>query len=167
MNFLDQIRIDTWRASGGSDVEIPTLELTCSEWAEPLFVCSGFEDITATDENGRTITFIASGMDVALPKKNNQGGQVLGIAIDNVRGDAQARIDAAKSADADVFVTYRLFLYSDLSAPAERPYTMNAKSVTMVGPKVEIQCGYFDMINSAWPRDRYDSTFSPGIKYLA
>ncbi|MEE4464967.1 DUF1833 family protein, partial [Azotobacter chroococcum] len=64
-------------ASGGPEVIIPTIELTCAAWAEPILICAGFEDQTAVDENGRTLTFIAAGIDVALPKKGNTGNQTL------------------------------------------------------------------------------------------
>lgn len=158
--------LDIVRASGGSDVVIPTLELSCPVWPESLYICAGYEDITAVTELGVTVTFQAAGIDVSLPKKNNDGTQKLAFAIDNVRGDAQRMISDARDVDARITITYRTYLYSDLSAPAEKPYVMTALSASMKGPKVEISAGYFDMINSAWPRDRYTADFAPGLKYI-
>lgn len=158
--------LDIVRASGGTDVIIPTLELTCPAWAESVFICAGFEDQVCTDENGRAVTFLAAGIDVALPKNDNSGGQRLNIAIDNVRGDAQARIDEARVPGARITVIYRTYLESDLSAPAEKPFTMTALSANMDGPTVRITAGYFDLTNTAWPRDRYTADFAPGLKYL-
>lgn len=158
--------LDIVRASGGPDVVIPTLELSCPIWAESLYICAGYEDITAITESSATVTFQAAGIDVSLPKKNNDGTQKLAFAIDNVRGDAQRLINDAKEVDARITITYRTYLASDLSAPAEKPYVMTALSATMKGPVVEISAGYFDMINSAWPRDRYTAEFAPGLKYI-
>lgn len=158
--------LDILRSSGGTDVEIPTIELTCSAWADSLFLCAGFEDQTFTLEDGRIITFQALGLDATLPKKDNQGSQVIGVAIDNVRGEAQRRVDAAKAVGAKIKQTYRLYLDSDHSAPAERPMTMDVLSANATGATVELQGGYFNLIATAWPRFRYTTEFSPGIKYI-
>lgn len=159
--------IDIARASGGKDVEIPTLELVCSAWPASKFICGGFFDQVFTTEDNRTVTFEAAGIDVALPKKGNEGAQTLGVAIDNVRGDAQQLLDAAKAAGAPVTLIYRLYLDSDHSEPCERPMVMEMLSFVARGPTVEIQAGYFNLINAAWPRRRYTTEFSPGIKYIA
>lgn len=158
--------IDIARASGGTDVEIPTLELTCEAWTESVFICGGFFNQVFTTEDGRTVTFEAGGMDVALPKKGNEGAQTLGIAIDNVRGRAQQLLDQAKASGSTVLLTYRLYLDSDHSEPCERPMVMEMLSFVARGPTVEIQAGYFNLINAAWPRRRYTTQFSPGIKYI-
>ena len=158
--------LDILRSSGGTDVEIPTIELSSPAWTDSIFVCAGYFDQTFTLEDLRVITFQASGMDATLPKKDNQGSQVLGVAIDNVRGEAQRRLDTAKAAGAKVTMTYRLYLDSDHSAPAEKPMVMEVLSFNATGPTVELQGGYFNLIGSAWPRFRYTTDFSPAIKYL-
>lgn len=158
--------LDILRASAGTDVEIPTIELRSEAWADSLFICGGYFDQLLTLEDGRKINFQATAMDATLPKKDNQGSQVLGVAIDNVRGEAQRRLDAAKAAGLKVFMVYRLYLESDPNSPAERPLEMEVLSYNAKGPKVELQGGYFNLIASAWPRFRYTSDFSPAIKYL-
>lgn len=158
--------IDIARASGGSDVEIPTLEFTSTAWTDGPLICGGFFDQVFTTEDDRTLTFEAAGIDVALPKRGNDGAQTLGIAVDNVRGDVQRLLDLAKAQGAKVFLVYRLFLESDPSQPCERPMRMQLLSSTANGPTVQIQAGYFNLINSAWPRRRYTAAFSPGIKYI-
>jgi hypothetical protein len=158
--------LDIVRASGGKDVEIPTLELTCPAWANSLFICGGFRDETFTLEDGRIATFTATGLDVTLPKKSNEAGQQLTVAIDNVIGIAQLHIDQAKEAQAVITLIYRSFLDSDRSAPAERPLRMSVLSASIEGPTVQFTAGYFDLINTAWPRRRYTAQFAPGIKYI-
>jgi hypothetical protein len=158
--------LDIFRASAGKDVIIPTLELSCPAWSESIFICAGFSNLTAIDESGRVLTFLASGMDVSLPKKNNEGGQSLGIAIDNVTGEAQSKIDLANAGGHKITLIYRTYLESDLSAPAERPMRMTALSASMNGATINTIGGYYDLINSAWPRDRYTAIFAPGLKYL-
>lgn len=152
-------------ASGG-DVIISTLELQCSAWSDSVRICNGFEDQTVTDENSTVKTFSAAGISVALPKKNTQGGQTLTFAIDNITGEAQQRIDQALDAGAEVTMTYRVYLASDLSAPAEAPLALKVKDGKMQNTTVEINAGFFDLINTAWPRVLYTADFAPGLKYF-
>lgn len=161
MSLLEQVF-----ASGGDDVVIPTLELTCSAWADSLLLCNGFEDHTCVTEDSRTLTFIASGIDVVLPKKNTQGGQTLTFAVDNVTGEAQQRIDAAIDAGASVQLTFRHYLASDKSAPAAAPLRFDVRSGFLEGATAQFDAGFFDLINTSWPRRFYDADFAPGLKYL-
>lgn len=160
MTVLDQVY-----ASGG-DVIILTLELTSGAWTAPILICNGFEDQTVTTENDDVLTFVAAGIDVALPSRTNQGSQTLTFAIDNITGEAQRKIDEALEAEEQVIMTFRTYLASDLSAPAEAPYRFVVRSGRMQGNTVTVQAGFFDAINTRFPRDLYTTNFAPGIKYL-
>jgi hypothetical protein len=153
-------------ASVGKAAIIPTLELSCSAWNEPLYICQGFDDITAKTEEGLTRTFIAAGIDVALPKRDNSGSQALTFAIDNVTGQAQQLIDQALEARAKIAMVFRIFISTDLTAPAEAPYRMTLLGGSMEGPTVHLQAGYFDLINLAWPRRKYTLAFAPCLRYI-
>lgn len=157
--------LETVYASGG-DIIINTIELSCDAWASSIFICGGFENQTCIDENGREITFTAAGISVALPKKNNTGAQSLTFAIDNITGEAQQLIDEALEAEERVILTFRAFLASDKSVPADTPYRMTVLSGDMQGTVVQVQAGFFDLLNTAWPRDKYTAAFAPGLKYL-
>jgi len=152
-------------ASGG-DVIIDTLELTCPVWTEPVLICGGFEDQTCGIEDGRTLQFVAAGIDVSLPKKSNSVSQTINFAIDNVLGEAQQKMDQAKAAGAPIMQTYRRYLASDLSLPAEPPIRMKAFGAGVEGPTVQITAGYSDLINRAFPRDRLNTLNAPCLKYL-
>lgn len=152
-------------ASGGAML-IYTLELTCDAWADSVFICNGFDNFTCGTEDGRTVTFEAANIEISLPEKSASGSQELDFAIGNVLGEAQQRIDSAMESGKRIVLTYREYLDSDLSMPADTPYRM-----TVLGGQIEqlvaqLQAGYFDLLNTGWPRDVYDTTFSPGIRYL-
>lgn len=152
-------------ASGG-DTLIFTLELTCVAWDASILLCQNFEDTTCVTEDGRTLTFMASGIDIALPKKAGTGAQNLTFAIDNVTGEAQRKIDTALEAEEKVFMTLRTYLDSDRSEPAEYPYRAVVLGGKVKGVSVQITAGFFDVINTAFPRDLYTVNFAPGIRYL-
>ncbi|MHA6639925.1 DUF1833 family protein [Stutzerimonas frequens] len=160
MTILEQVY-----ASGG-DVLINTLELSCDAWGESILLCDGFEDQACITEGDVPVTFMASGIAVSLPSRGTSGGQTLTFAIDNVTGEAQQLIDSALEDEQRMILTYRCYLASDKSSPAEAPYRMTVLSGQIQGATVQIEAGYYDMINAAWPRDRYDSEFAPGLKYL-
>lgn len=160
MTILEQVY-----ASGG-DVIISTIELSCPAWGESVLICNGFEDQTVTTETSVTLTFTAAGIDVALPKKNSSGAQTLTFAIDNVTGEAQSLIDQALESEERITLIFRTYLASDLSSPADTPLRMTVIGGTMRGSGVQIQAGFFDLINTAWPRDVYTAKFAPGLRYL-
>ncbi|MDF3863455.1 DUF1833 family protein [Pseudomonas denitrificans (nom. rej.)] len=153
-------------ASPGTEVLIPCVEIASDAWSSPILLTHGFEDITATTEDGRTLTFKAGGIDVAMPKKDNTGAQTVTFAIDGVSGEAQNLIQAAIDAERRIRLTLRLYLSTDLSKPSQRPYYMTVRSGTLETDHVEPQAGYFDMIGTKWPRDNYNSDSFPCIKYV-
>jgi len=153
-------------ASSGAEVIIPTLEITCSAWAAPLLLCNGFENHTCTTEDARTLTFVASGIQVALPKRNTSGTQLLTFAIDNVTGEAQRLIDTALDAGALVHLTFRHYLSTDKTAPAEQPLKFVVRDGAMEGSTLQVNAAFFDMVNTAWPRHFYTPSFAPGLRYF-
>ncbi len=160
MTVLNQVY-----ASGG-DLIIMTIALECPAWDAPIYISNGFDDQTVTLEAGQTATFTAAGIDISLPKKSSNGSQAINFAIDNITGEAQRRIDEALEAGQRVTLTFRQYLESDLSAPAESPYVFIVRGGRMNGTQVQIQAAFYDMINTRFPRDLYTLEFAPGIKYL-
>lgn len=154
-------------ASGGSDVIIQTLELSCSAWAQSIFICNGFENHTCTTEDARTVVFEAAGIEVALPSKNTTGAQTLTFAIDNVTGQSQELIDLALDSESFIYLTLRHYLASDKTYPAENPLKFVVKGGTIEGTKVQVEASFFDMLNTAWPRRYYTSDFAPGLRYFS
>ncbi|PTV57979.1 DUF1833 family protein [Pseudomonas putida] len=151
-------------ASGGDDI-VPTLEISCPAWDKTLYLVQDFEDFRATTEAGKTVTFLASAIDVALPAKDNSGAQTLTFVIDNVTGEAQRLIDTSLEAEARVTIVYREYLYSIPGEPADRPYRMTSFGGTMDGPTIQVEAGYYDLINMMWNRFRYTTDFAPGLTY--
>jgi hypothetical protein len=153
-------------ANGRLDSIIRTLELTCAAWDESVFICTGFEDVTAVTEDARTVTFIGANIDIALAAKNNKGNQTLAFAVDNTTGEASRLIDQAIEAKARVTAIYRTYLNTNLSAPAERPYFLTLLSGSIQGQEAQLQTGYYNMIGVAWPRALYTTAFAPALRYL-
>jgi hypothetical protein len=156
--------LDIIYASGGP-VPLSTLELSCSAWAAPILVCTGFEDKVCQTEDGRILAFTASNIEIALPKKSNAGSQTLKFAIGDIQGVGQRLIDQAIDAGAQCFITHRIYAQSNLTAPAEPPYRMRITGGTMQGPMLQVEAGFGEIINVKWPRRLYTPDEFRGLTY--
>jgi hypothetical protein len=159
--------LDVLRASGGTDVEILTVQLICPAWAQSLYLCNGFFDQTFTLETGQVQVFTAVGLDLSRPRRGNDASESLGVAIDNVRNEGEPLIAQAKAAGAQITMTMRSFLESVPTAPAERPISFKVLRAAFEDATLSITAGNPDLVNTAWPRDRYTAEFAPGITYIA
>lgn len=150
-------------ASSGSEVILETLQIVIG--SESHWLTKGWEDITARLENGTMQTFIACGIDIALPARNADGTQDLKFAISNVDGVVSAAIRNALKELSSATLTYRCFVSGDLSAPTSSPYTMAIKSGYWTSLEVQITAGYMNVLDTAWPRYRYTLNNFPGLRY--
>ena len=157
--------LDIIYASGGP-LPLSTLELSCSAWAAPVLVCNGYEDKICQTEDGRILTFTASNIEIALPKKSNSGAQTLKFAISNIDGVAQRRIDESIDSGGHCFLTHRMYAQSNLTAPAEPPYRMRITGGTGLGPIAQVEAGFGEIINVKWPRRTYTPEEFRGLTYV-
>lgn len=150
----------------GGDVILHVLEIFSDAWHERIVLIRDFVDHIIITEDGRELTARASGMAVALPKRDATGAQTLKFAIDGVRPEATRLLRAAQDTGAQINMTYRVYLASDLAEPAEPPLFFIVREFLAAADRVEITAGLFDLINMRWPRTVYDSSTAPGLKYL-
>lgn len=150
----------------GGDVILHTLELTSAAWgSEPIVLVKDYQDHTITTEDGRQLLARATGMAIALPKRDTTGAQDLTFALDGVRPEATRLVRQAQEAQAVVRVIYRCYLYSDLSEPAEPPLYLIARRYTAQMDHIEVTAGLFDLIDMRWPRMVYDSNTAPCLEF--
>ena len=145
---------------------IDTIELACPAWVESLYIVKGYEDMTLGLDGVVFKTFMAAPIAIALPKKSNQGNQTLSFAIDNVTGQAQKLIDSALFFSQRITLTFRRYLNVDLTSPSEKPFYATVLGGSVIGTTVQIDAGFVDALNYAWPRDVYNTVEFPGLKYL-
>lgn len=146
-------------ASGGPEIIYTTLEIT--DGVETYWLLKGMEDMIL---GGQLYTGL--GIDVALPKRNASGMQDLTFAIDNTTGEVGRLLREALSAGRQIIVTLREFTSDDVSVPARNPITFNVKTGSINNSTAQITAGYFDLLNTAWPRRIYDLAVFRGLTYL-
>lgn len=125
----------------------------------------GEEGVDLGLEDGSTAFFRSSAFGVSLPGKSVKGKQNLQFQIDNVTGEARHFIDKAMEAGSKVKITYRVYLSSNLSAPAKPPLELTCVSEKDNIQTVAVVASFHDLVNRAWPKRRYTPAVARGLKY--
>lgn len=158
-------KIKQWYASAPTDdYGIPTIEIIIPGYGS-LRYCNGFED-RYFEVDGVPHLFEASPISVGLPKKDTSGQQTLRFGFQGVEREAQIEIDRALQSLQEIRMIYRYYLNSDITTPAERPRELVVVGGTIDPPNVVFEGSYYDLLNSAWPRDRYTVETAPGIEWM-
>lgn len=126
---------------------------------------NGEEGVFLGLENGEQAFFRSSAFGVSLPGKSVKGKQNLQFQIDNVTGEARHFIDKAMEAGSKVKIIYRVYLSSNLTAPAKPPFELTCVSEKDNIQTVSVVASFHDLVNRAWPKRRYTPAVARGLKY--
>ena len=146
-------------ASAGPEIIYTTLEIT--DGVTTYHLLKGMEDLVLGGQ-----LYMGIGIDVALPKRNASGMQDLTFAIDNTTGEVGRLLREALTAGRKMTVTLREFTSDDTSTPARSPITFNVKKGVVNNSIAQVTAGYFDLLNTAWPRRLYDLAIFKGLTYV-
>lgn len=130
-----------------------------------LYACNGFEDHWL-GVDGDYYKFEGGNLEVSLPSKTSGGSQSLDFGVANVNGLCHEYVRHAIENRAKVKVIFRKYLASDKSAPMERPYIMNLLGASFVNGVARFECGYYNIMDTAWPRQRFTTENAPALKYM-
>jgi hypothetical protein len=156
--------LQTIYASAPSDiVMIPTLEIQtptetirlAHSYDDKYFIISGVEQ-----------KFEACSMQIALPEIGTSGNQTLTFGLGLVDGRAQRIIYDALENNIPSYLIYRSYIHTNTHEPAEILPAMEIIGGQFTGPLLTVECAYYDLLNSAWPRDRYTADKAPGVKHF-
>ena len=150
-------------ASSGSEVIIGTLQINIGD--QYYYLCEGYEDITATTEGGNTVTFLACAISFSLPARNEDGTQDLKFSLCNIDGVVSKAIRDAVDELNESTIIFRQYISTDLSGPAEPPYVMPVKGGSWTAIVVNITAGFKNVLDYAWPRNRFTLPYFPGLRY--
>jgi len=156
--------IEQCYASGG-DMIIKTVEVRAEGESATLLFSQGFDDWTCGTEDGRELTFPGVAMGDALPKSDGSGYQSLNIEIDNTLGNVQKVVEGYRLAGKRIYITHREYLLSDLSYPTSI-YHLTVLDREYADNTAKFSCGFFDLLNIGFPRDKLTTLVAPGLKYI-
>lgn len=159
MSILNELYV-----SDISKIMFNTLEV--NDGVSRHFLVDGWDNITATLEDSSTVNFIATAMSISLPAKNSDGTQDLQFSLCNITGEFSNYIQSALRTGRRCELIYRIFVEDDLTAPAQAPYKFEVKDGQWTAMQVDIRAGYFNILETAWPRRLYDLVDFPMLRYI-
>ncbi|MFI2816828.1 DUF1833 family protein [Vreelandella piezotolerans] len=143
---------------------IPCLEISCAAWSQTIRNCPGWDDITVTHEDGQQAVYIGSGLDVALPSRNDSGQQRLVFALGGANAEAEDLVEQATEAGEIIYLTLRMYASDDLSAPAQRPKKMIVDTPEFLPTGVlQVPCTYRDLLSRRFLQGRFTANKYPGV----
>lgn len=158
--------LNTLRVSGSDDYILSCIEIKSEEKEESKYICSGYEDTILKDENNKTFLATATGFEASLPAKTNQGTQNLQFIFVNQSKEVFDYLEARARSPHKTKVILREYLSSDFTIPADTPIEMDLSGFSWQGDLFKIQCSFFKLIDTAFPRDVYKLKDFPGLKYV-
>lgn len=151
-------------ASSGPELIHEVLEV--SDGITTYWMTKGWDDLVVILETGAAVKCTPCGMDLALPARNDDGTQDLTFALSNIDGIASGFIRAALRDQRRMTLVYRVYTSDDLGAPAHAPHRFKIKGGSVTATQVSITAGYFDLLDTRWPRNTYNLRKFPGLRYL-
>ncbi len=114
----------------------------------------------------------ASSFEYALPARNDTGQQMLNVAFADIDSRIREYLRYAIEQGESIILTLREYILDGTSSlpsgvPATAPLLMTVQAAEFKEGLVQVQCSYFDLLNSAWPRRRYTTDFAPGLRFLS
>lgn len=110
--------------------------------------------------------FEPCGINIDLPVSQEGGNQTLKFAIGILDDDRiNGLVEQALEARQPVYLVYREYLSTDVSAPAMAPIRMTVTTGVFEQNELGIEGAYLDMLNRSWPRERFTYDLAPGVKY--
>jgi hypothetical protein len=176
VTLYQQALKEAYAANPSDDVVLDTIEIRHPAFVDDagnptaVRVVRGYDDIVATLEwsapldGGRAVKFIGAAFSFTLP--GFKEGQIpqLQLTLDNASREITAHLEQAIGQTAPIEVTYRPYLYSDLSAPQmDPPISMLLTNVTVDVFQVTGTATLNDVHNWGFPSRVYDTTRFPGL----
>lgn len=159
MTILNELYVSDMKT-----IQYNTLEI--NDGATRYFLVGGWDDIAAKLEDGTDVVFKACAMDIALPAKNADGTQDLQFALCNITGEFSNYIREALDDRRRCELIYRVYIEDDLNAPAQAPFRFEVKGGEWTAIQVDVRAGYFNILETAWPRELYDLNKFPMLRYI-
>ena len=108
------------------------------------------------DENGIYRDFLTRGFALRLGGEGKNGVQNLSITIDDVDRKVSRYLNAAKAYADPVELTFRVYLSTDLSGPANNPpLTLYVSSSQRTASDLRVQATTIDLVNAPFPNAYY------------
>ena len=167
---LSQALKEAYASAPSNLVIYHTLELYHPAFSSPIRVVRDYDnlvarlEVTAPNNPGEQVTFIAFNFDFTKPEVSSQGVPQITITMDNVDRAIVANIEQALTTMDLVTLVYREYISTNLTAPQNNPpLTMNVIGVTADVFTVTAIASFPNLMNRRFPSTGYDAQTFPGL----
>lgn len=143
---------------------VSTIEIQMAG-AAPIRLVEGFENMSL-GVDGVMQVFEATAISIALPEVGTQGNQTLKFGFSGISSQMQKLVSAAMESGQPSYLFYREYLLSNPAQSVRNPYKMFIVGGEFDKESIVLEASYMDMLNLAWPRERYTNTSAPGVAYM-
>lgn len=157
-------------ASANQDVIYYTLEFRHDLLPDPIRVVHDYNDLVATLEAtapinaGQEVTFTRFAFDAKKPEVSPNGVPTMEVTIDNVSRQIVAAIEYVMGSSKPIKATFREFVSSDLSCPAnDPPLHFDVLSISVTVFQVSMKLGFVNLMNKQFPTLAYESETFPSL----
>lgn len=157
-------------ASATEDIIYYTLEFRHQLLPEPIRIVHDHNDLVANLEANapvdadQEVTFIRYVFDVQKPEVSPNGVPTMEITIDNVSRQIVAAIEYVMGSAQPIKATFREFISSDLSGPAnDPPLHFDVLSISVTVFNVTMKLGFVNLMNKQFPTLAYESETFPSL----
>lgn len=145
-------------------VILETIELSHPQLGGSIYMVQDMVPHDMTLETGQTVTFEPVGFDFKLPAAGENGRQDLSMALDNTDLRITDFLKQARQFKEPCLITYRPYLWPDLSQPQmDPPLQLTLKAAQVSGGTVNGKASFADVLNSAFPNQLYTRSRFPNL----
>lgn len=156
-DFTDPILAEIL-AHNGTQARIVLVTLSPPEYPV-VYLCRNNENIVS-----RGNTFNHHRMSVEMPDEGNVKESQGKITIDNV---SQQLVDAIRNTFGGIPVVLEEVLSGDPDTVITGPFEMVGRNITITRFAISMDLLYEDVLNAAFPKDRFTPSTTPGLFSLA
>lgn len=157
-----------YASAPADDPIIHSLQLINTDFETGEFcLCSGFDDLDMGLESGKKKTFSGMGLGIQLPERSITGREDLSFGIGNITGYTRQQMLKAKNGGHETKLTYRPYLASDLTGPAQKPLAMTVVGYADNRQTATISASFRNLMDRRWPSVLFTPQKYPGVKYAS
>jgi hypothetical protein len=146
--------------------ELIAVRLRHEAWPVDRLYVDDVEDLSADDEDGNPVTFLAMGADVDGEPTDDTGIDSRGISVPDPENVLWKLLEGLSLTGDTRTVEATVFRYTtdDLTAPASEPAVLTVTAPSRDGRVVTFEASNANTVNRDAPSRRYTYSNSPGLR---
>ena len=160
--------------ANGTDAPVMAIIIESESLATPICFAQSYHDFSARDHNQELRDFVASGIQINLPERNNQSGNALSFGVASVNGEVIELSNQVLDGAYPAYLTVLEYLPFDTSQEYDSDtafspiysLTLFVTSCQVTTKGATITAGWHDTLNAKFPFKRYTAKQFKGLRYV-